>query len=125
MLRKHTILDTCAVVISALCAVHCLALPMILLAFPLLGGSVLSDEAFHQILLWFIVPTSFIAIAAARRTHPDTAVLLLVGSGLAILLVGALWAHDYAAPQIDTALSISGGLILAIGHIRNLRLCRH
>jgi hypothetical protein len=125
MIRKHAIFDTLAVAISAICAIHCLALPVVLVAFPLLIGSALTDEAFHRIILWFIVPTSLLAVAAARRRHPDRGVLLLVGVGLLILCVAAFWAHEFAPPWVDTSLSVLGGLILAIGHIRNFRLCRH
>ncbi len=125
MVRKHAIFDAAAVAISAVCALHCLALPVLLIAFPLLVGSVITDEAFHRIILWVIVPTSVLAVAAARRRHPDRLVVLLVATGLAILFLGAFWAHDHADPWVDTALSVLGGLILAVGHIRNFRLCRH
>ena len=125
MARTHNLLDAAAVAISAICAMHCLALPVVLLAFPLLAGSVLTDEAFHRIIIWVIVPTSMLAVLAARRSHPDKQVLMLVGTGLATLLLAAFWAHEYAAPWVDTALSVTGGLILAAGHLRNLLLCRH
>ena len=39
---KHSMLDGFAVVISAICLVHCLALPVVLVAFPLLAGTVVS-----------------------------------------------------------------------------------
>ena len=125
MARTHNFLDVLAVVISAICAVHCLALPVVIVAFPLLAGSVLTDDAFHRIIIWLIVPTSVIAVLAARRSHPDKRVLLLVGAGLALLLLAAFWAHDYAPRWTDTTLSVVGGLVLALGHWRNLRLCKH
>jgi len=121
----HTALDWLAVSISALCALHCLALPIILLLFPLLIGSVFTDEDFHRLILWVILPTSFIAVAAARYRHPDKRVLLWVGVGMALLLLAAFWAHDHAPVWVDISLTTVGGLILAFGHIRNLQLSRH
>jgi hypothetical protein len=121
----HSALDTLAVIISALCALHCLALPVLLLLFPLLIGSVFTDEDFHRLILWIILPTSVIAVAAARYRHPDIRVLMWVGGGMALLLFAALWAHDHAPRWVDVSLTTIGGLILAIGHIRNLRLSRH
>ena len=121
----HAFLDWLAVLISALCALHCLALPVLLLVFPLLIGSVFTDEDFHRLILWVILPTSLIAVAAARYRHPDTRVLLWVGTGMALLLLAALWAHDRAPVWVDVSLTTTGGLILAVGHIRNLRLSRH
>lgn len=125
MPRLQQWIDSSAVAISALCAVHCLALPVVMIVFPLLAGSVLMDEFFHQMLLWVILPTSALAVLLARRSHPDRLVLVLVGAGLVILVVGALWAHDNAQPWVDKLLALVGGGILALGHVRNFRLCRH
>ena len=118
------LLDGTAVAVSALCTIHCLALPVLLVLFPLLGATVMADEAFHAMLLWVILPTSVIAVGLACIRHRDTAVMVLVGTGLAILVGAALWAHDHASPWVDAGMSVVGGAILAAGHIRNFMLCR-
>jgi len=122
--QLQKLLDTSAVAISALCAVHCLALPVLLVLFPLLGATFMVDEHFHELLLWVILPTSVIAVGLARLNHRDTAVLVLVITGLAFIIGAALWAHNNAPAWVDTAMSVTGGLILAAGHIRNFRICR-
>jgi len=125
-MSKHlqSVFDTGAVIISAVCAIHCLALPLVLVLFPLLGSTVLADEHFHELLLWVILPTSVIAVGLALRNHRDNLVLALVGTGLMLLLLGALWAHDNAPHWVDLALSLAGGAVLAVGHIRNFMICR-
>jgi len=123
-MNLQAVLDRCAVGISAVCAVHCLALPPLLVMFPLLTGTVFTDEQFHALLLWVILPTSVIAISLARRRHRDNGVLVLVGAGVVLLVVAALWAHEHAAPWIDTALSVAGGALVALGHLRNYRAVR-
>lgn len=122
--RLQTLLDGCAVAISAFCAVHCLALPLLLVLFPLLGATVLTDEAFHAILLWVILPTSLIAVGLAWGRHRDATVLTLVGIGLFMLVMAAVWAHDHAPAWVDQSGSVAGGFLLAAGHIRNFLLCR-
>jgi len=122
--QLQKLLDTSAVAISALCAVHCLALPVLLVLFPLLGATFMVDEHFHELLLWVILPTSVIAVGLARLNHRDTAVLVLVITGLAFIIGAALWAHNNAQAWVDTAMSVTGGLTLAAGHIRNFRICR-
>ena len=122
--RVQALLDGSAVFISAVCAVHCLALPALLVLFPLLGGTIMADEAFHAVLLWVILPTSILAVGLAMFRHRDWIVLALVGIGLAILVGAALWAHDHAEAWVDVAMSITGGMILAVGHIRNFMICR-
>ena len=118
------LLDTTAVAVSALCALHCLALPVLLVLFPLLGAGIMSDESFHQMLLWVILPTSVIAVGLAMGRHRDAWVFGLVAAGLLLLLVAAIWAHDHAPLWVDKTLSVIGGAILAAGHIRNFNLCR-
>ena len=71
MNRWQSLFDKAAVLISAFCALHCLALPLLLIVFPVLGSTLLSDELFHQMLLWVIAPTSLIALGLARLHHPD------------------------------------------------------
>lgn len=122
--RLQSLLDGTAVFISALCAVHCLALPFLLVLFPLLGATFISDEAFHAMLLWVILPTSIIAVGLAVPRHWDTLVIGLVGLGLLVLIMAAVWAHDHAEPWVDVAMSVTGGVILAAGHIRNFLICR-
>ena len=125
MSKLQPLLDSCAVGISAICAVHCLALPVLLLVFPLLGSSLITDELFHVLVLWVILPTSALAVLLGRARHPDRTVLLWVVSGMVILVIGALWAHDHAEAWVDRTFALIGGLILALGHIRNYHLCRH
>ena len=85
----------------------------------------MTDESFHAILLWIILPTSLIAVALAWPRLRDGSVALMVGVGLLILVAAALWAHNNAPLWVDKAMSLVGGAVLAIGHIRNFLLCRH
>ncbi len=122
--RLQSLLDAGAVAISVLCALHCLALPLLLVVFPLLGATVMTDESFHAILLWVILPTSVVAVGLAWGRHHDVWVFALVGVGLVILVAAALWAHDRAPAWVDQTLSVAGGTVLAVGHIRNSLLCQ-
>jgi len=122
--RLSSVLDTVGISISVICAIHCLALPIVLILFPVLGSTLLTDEQFHLLLLWLIVPTSVLAVALGRLQHPDRRVVAWIGSGVLLIGIAAFWAHEHAPAWVDTALSVTGGLLLAIGHARNFRLCR-
>ena len=81
--------DLFAVSSSGLCMIHCLATPVLLIFLPVLGASVLSGDEFHAAILWFILPTSLLALTLGCRRHKDRYVAALCAIGLAVILVAA------------------------------------
>ena len=118
-------LDIIAVSISGLCAVHCLLTPIVLVLFPILSGSLFASEDFHRFLLWVILPTSGLAIALGCRNHKDVIVLLSGVAGLSLLIVSAFWGHIWVGETGERLLTLTGGAVMATGHVRNYRLCRN
>ena len=55
--------DKLAISASTVCAIHCLGLPVALVAFPAIGGTFLGDEAFHFWLIWAVVPMSLFSLS--------------------------------------------------------------
>ncbi|OQX34186.1 MAG: hypothetical protein B0D96_09975 [Candidatus Sedimenticola endophacoides] len=117
-------LDIIAVSISGLCAVHCLLTPLALILFPVLSGSLFAGEDFHQLLLWVILPTSGLAMWLGCRQHKDRLVLLFGLVGLSLLMLAAFQGHDWFGEWGERLVTVLGGSIMAIGHVRNYRLCR-
>ena len=118
-------LDILATSISGLCAMHCLLMPLALVLFPILSGSLFAGEDFHRFLVWVILPTSSIAFLLGCRRHKDTAVLILGIMGMFILVISAFWGHDFVGDWGERILTVIGGLILAAGHFRTYKLCQH
>ena len=55
--KVQFISDKLAMLLSSLCVIHCLLTPILLISIPALAGvSILNDETFHQILLFFVLP---------------------------------------------------------------------
>ena len=65
------VLDKLAVTTSSVCAIHCLALPVMLTIFPALGNSFFGDEHFHEMLLLAVVPMSMISLTIGCKKHKD------------------------------------------------------
>lgn len=110
-------LDAAALSLSSLCLVHCLALPLMVAALPLLG--VLSEaEWVHQILVMLAVPAAIVAIATTRHAQPRFVFGALALSGCALLVAGAFVdaLHDH-----ETLLTVLGALLLACAHIYRWR----
>jgi hypothetical protein len=106
---------------SLLCLVHCLALPLVLAAFPVLSRVFSLPETIHLWLLAFAAPTSALALVLGRMRHGALLPLLIGGIGVSLLALGALW---FIGTSAETPLTVVGSLLLASAHIANWRL-RH
>src|SRR5882757_3461763 len=118
-------LDSLGVLLSGICIVHCVALPLLLVALPFLGGSILGGHGFHEWLLLAVLPVSLVALGFGYRRHHDSHVLWLGGVGLA-LLAFATYGHPLfgLSEGWERVISIVGGVIHAAGHILNFRRTR-
>jgi hypothetical protein len=118
------VLDRLAILLSSICAVHCLLLPVALTLLPIMQGSVLDEASFHVLFLFLVVPTSVIALSVGCRTHKNLQTAALGTVGLAILVVTAFWGHDLVGYNGERVMATVGGAILAASHILNYKLCR-
>ena len=143
--RSHGWLDSLAISLSMLCAVHCLVTPILIVALPIVATSFWVHENFHLWMVLFVVPTTTVAIFMGCREHKDKAVLILGMAGLAFLVSIAAYetvfqaaaaapasAHcDQCATSGEGSLvnagvlgNLAGGLLLVSAHVRNFLLCR-
>lgn len=112
-------LDRAAVGISALCLIHCLALPVFAAALPVLA-TVAEAEWLHKAFVLFAVPISVMAILKTRGSKFALLFSGLAVTGLAFLMAGAFIEalHDF-----ETPLTVAGAVILSLAHV--LRWRRH
>lgn len=116
MKRPMPLFDSVALGASALCLVHCVALPLLIAALPALSTLLDVPESFHRAMLFIAVPTSLVAIHLGRRRHHRLSPALLAVVGLGLLFWGA---YGVATARSELLLSVAGGLALAWAHIRN------
>lgn len=67
--RRQRWLDGFAVTASVLCLIHCLVLPALLVALPVLATMLAVPERFHAVAFALALPTSVLAIASGYRRH--------------------------------------------------------
>ena len=116
------ILDRLAIATSLICAIHCIAMPILLgLSFSWLP-LFLQDERFHQLMVWLIIPSSIIALFIGYRAHKDSKVLMGILSGLTIIFLTALFGHDLLGGAGEKLMTIVGAILLSISHFRNYKL---
>jgi len=110
-------LDGAAVGLSALCLIHCLALPLLVAGLPFLAQ--FSEGHLHAQMLVIVLPLSVLALGLGFRHHRN---LRIVGAGVAgmvLLTVGATVAHTHWGIVADRLFTVSGALILAAAHFYN------
>ena len=113
--------DLVGVLLSAVCLIHCLAVPVGLALIPALTGTVSEQEWLHQLLvvLAFIVVT--IALAKGIRAHRRYGPPLLASAGLALLALSLIVGEDHWAEQLVTG---AGALMTASAHLWNRALLK-
>lgn len=114
-------LDRAAMAGSALCMVHCLALPLLLAAVPAISAFVAVPESFHRWVLLFAAPAAAIALLGGYARHAAPWPLAVGAVGLGFMALGAFAALD---GRVEIAMTIIGGVLVALAHVANLRL-RH
>ena len=122
--------DKFAIILSTICAIHCIALPILAIFLPLLSativhGSTLHEFWFHQFILIFILPISLFALVTGYRCHSQLTPIIIGAVGLLILVFTAITAETLISRHIlphssEIILTIIGGITHAIGHILNL-----
>lgn len=119
--EQQRLMDGVAIGASGLCLVHCLLVPALLLALPTLGAYLAIPEEFHFWALLIAVPTSLLALLFGfphhRRLSPATFAL----TGIALLIIAEIAFHD---SPLEIWVTVPGSLLLAAGHILNLRFAR-
>ncbi|HIL84025.1 MAG TPA: MerC domain-containing protein [Pseudomonadales bacterium] len=123
--RGRKYMDTAAVVLSGVCMLHCLALPIALTILPIVNVTLLDESTFHLIMMAMILPISIIALTIGCRQHKDKLTLVLGTVGLGILTITAIFGHDLLGLTGERIVTSIGGLILAAAHIQNYLCCRN
>lgn len=120
--RRQRWLDGFAVTASVLCLIHCLVLPAMLVALPVLATMLAVPESFHAIAFAVALPTSVLAIASGYRRHGRRWPSVVAGIGLTLLGVGA-FAIDVEVTE--RVVSTAGAVLLAVAHVGNWRALSH
>jgi len=118
------ILDHLSIGASAICAIHCAAMPIILAMFPTLSFLPSDDHEFHIALIWLIFPLSLIAGFLGCSKHKDKFVLAGIGSGLTFLIVTAFFGHDIIGEAGEKLVTVAATILLASAHYRNYLICK-
>lgn len=102
--RHRGWLDKLAISMAAICAVHCLLAPALIVMIPIIATTFFAHENFHVWMLILVLPTSIAAVFLGCRKHRDRFVGALSAVGIILMVSAVLTAHDHhyhAAPVAD------------------------
>ena len=116
MLSIRDRLDRVGVLLSGLCALHCIA-GVLLVAGLGLGGEVLLAPAIHRIGLALAIAVGAVPLVMGVTRHGDPRPLQLGAAGIALMAVALMVGHGAA----EALFTIAGVALLGWAHIRNLR----
>lgn len=122
--RKTGAADVCAVTLSSLCVLHCLALPVLIVLVPSLAVLPIAEEKFHFFLVFLVIPVSISALYLGCRRHRRWAVLFWGLTGVGVLILTALYGHEFLGEKGEKIMTVAGAALIAVSHILNFRLCR-
>jgi O-antigen/teichoic acid export membrane protein len=118
--------DLVGLLLTAACIVHCLVLPVALLAAPVWSAWLGETEnVLHWLLFFFALLVSGYALLIGFRRHRAVVVVWVGAVGLLVMLAAA--AHLFGRTT-EAALTMTGAVIVAAAHVLNLRLhtaCAH
>ena len=109
-------LDRVGVILSGLCALHCLA-GLLLVAGLGLGGGVLLAPEIHRVGLALAIAVGSITLVLGVVRHGDPVPLQVGAAGIGFMAVALFVGHGSA----EGVLTIMGVALLAWAHLRNLR----
>ncbi|WP_158971265.1 MerC domain-containing protein [Paraglaciecola sp. L3A3] len=118
--EDRSILDKLGIWASSLCALHCLALPILIPLLPLVGSLFFAQDWFEKTILSMSMIVGFWALFIGfykyhRQIYP-----------LYSLFLGGLiyWNKDIFGEQYEPFTIAIGAFLIIAAHVTNLKLCK-
>jgi hypothetical protein len=110
-------LDRAGVLLSGLCALHCLA-SIVLVSLLGLGGQVLLAPGIHRVGLGLAILVGIFTLAIGAARHRNLAPLGIGAAGIALMSTALMVPHGV----VEAVFTIAGVGLVATAHLRNLRV---
>ena len=124
MFNITEMLNKAAIGISLVCTVHCLLVPILLIAAPSAALLAPFDESVHRGLILLLLPTSLIGLALGCSQHRQWPIFFLGLAGLLVSIASVTVAHDILGETWEIVGTLSGAALICLSHVRSHRQCR-
>ena len=109
-------LDRAGILLSGLCAIHCV-IGVVIVTVLGLGGEFVLNPAIHEVGLALAILIGLVTLGLGVARHGQPGPLIGGGIGSALMAAGLAAGHGLG----EAVLTIAGVTILAAAHLRNLR----
>ena len=115
--------DKFAMSFSAICMIHCLFAPsLIVLSYSSLAMTV-ESELIHKAILLLTVPVSIFAISLGYKNHTNNSIIYTGIAGLTVL-IAALLIGESIGENAELVMTIIGSMLVIACHYRNYKICK-
>lgn len=122
-MRSQLTSDKFAMSFSAICMIHCLFAPsLIVLSYSSLALT-LESELIHKVILLITIPVSIFAISLGYKNHTNNSITLTGIAGLTIL-ISALLIGESIGENAELIMTIIGSMLVIACHYRNYKICK-
>lgn len=118
--NTRLLMDKLGIWVSGLCALHCLALPLLLPIAPLIASSFVAEAWFERTILSLslLVGLAALSVGYIRYHRQIMPALALFTGGL------IYWNKDILGEAFEPITIAMGASLIIAAHVMNLRLCR-
>lgn len=128
MMQGHLVQKTADItgaILSQLCLVHCLLLPVLVGILPSLSFSeFLGGETFHVLVLSLATPVAAFALQQGYRRHGSRRPSVF-GTAALVLLWTVFCLEETLNHDLVAAFNVMGGLMMAFAHWQNWNLTKN
>lgn len=117
-------LDRIAISLSAICIVHCLAVPLVVAVLPIAVLGFGGESHFHAAILWLVVPVSVVGLIMGYREHHRARIVTAGMLGMAVVAYASIYGHGQWLFSMEIIVSLVGSLMLAGAHWANFVVVR-
>ena len=116
---SHEMVDNVGAVLSCACAVHCVAMPLLVTVLPLLGLGFLTSEPAELIIVGAVALAIGSAVWGVRH-HRHWRAFLIIVVAIAFIAIG----HVATEGIFEVVFHTTAGILLATAHLLNRHLCK-
>lgn len=112
---------------SLVCAIHCIAMPLVILLFPVVSISLFVTESFDWILLMCSFAFNLTNLCFGFKKHKSLKAFKYLGIGLGLIVIAKMeHSHEKIHTHIDIfdMVMIAGAVLIIISSFINEILCR-